>query len=78
MKQKPFFQDFDFSKLNDFQLKPPYKPEKKDMSKFLTEKKEPYENIFKNEKENSYSPKKKQHFDDDDDDDYDPNWVEAF
>ena len=78
LKQKPFFQDFDFSKLNDFQLKPPYKPEKKDMSKFLTEKKEPYENIFKNEKENSYSPKKKQHFDDDDDDDYDPNWVEAF
>ena len=78
LKQKPFFQDFDFSKLNDFQLKPPYKPEKKDMSKFLTEKKEPYENIFKNEKENSYSPKKKQNFDDDDDDDYDPNWVEAF
>ena len=78
LKQKPFFQDFDFSKLNDFQLKPPYKPEKKDMSKFLTEKKEPYENIFKNEKENSYSPKKKQNFDDEDDDDYDPNWVEAF
>ena len=78
LKQKPFFQDFDFSKLNDFQLKPPYKPEKKDMSKFLTEKKEPYENIFKNEKENSCSPKKKQNFDDDDDDDYDPNWVEVF
>ena len=48
------------------------------MSKFLTEKKEPYENIFKNEKDNSYSPKKKPNFDDDDDDDYDPNWVEAF
>jgi len=77
LKQKPFFENFDFNKLNDFQLEPPYKPEKKDLSKFLTEKKEPYENIFKNEKD-SYSPKKKKTSEEDDDSDYDPNWVEVF
>jgi cGMP-dependent protein kinase len=77
LKQKPFFENFDFSKLNDFQLEPPYKPEKKDLSKFLTEKKDPYESIFKNEKEIS-SPKKKKANEEDEDSDYDPNWVEAF
>ena len=30
LKQKPFFEKFEFNKLNDFQLEPPYKPEKKD------------------------------------------------
>jgi cGMP-dependent protein kinase len=77
LKQKPFFENFDFSKLNDFQLEPPYKPEKKDLSKFLTEKKEPYESIFKNEKD-TYSPKKKKMSEEDEDSDYDPNWVEVF
>ena len=77
LKQKPFFENFDFSKLNDFQLEPPYKPEKKDLSKFLTEKKEPYESIFKNEKD-TYSPKRKKASVGDEDSDYDPNWVEVF
>lgn len=77
LKQKPFFENFDFSKLNDFQLEPPYKPEKKDLSKFLIEKKEPYENIFKNEKD-TFSPKKKKTSEEDEDSDYDPNWIEAF
>ena len=77
LKQKTFFEGFEFNKLNDFQLEPPYKPEKKDLSKFLTEKKEPYENIFKNEKD-SISPKKKRNSEEDDDSDYDPNWVEIF
>jgi len=77
LKQKAFFEGFEFSKLNDFQLQPPFKPEKKDMSKYFQETK-PYESIFNNERD-SYSPKKKKNKDDDDDDsDYDPNWIENF
>ena len=77
LKQKPFFEGFEFNKLNDFQLQPPFKPEKKDMSKYFQETK-PYESIFSNERD-GYSPKKKRNKDDDDDDsDYDPNWVENF
>ena len=76
LKQKPFFEGFEFNKLNDFQLQPPFKPEKKDMSKYFQETK-PYESIFSNERD-SYSPKKKRNKDDDDDSDYDPNWVENF
>ena len=76
LKQKPFFQDFEFNKLNDFQLEPPCRPEKKDTSKYFQETK-PYESILRNEKE-VYSPKKKKNRDTDDDSDYDPNWVENF
>ena len=76
LKQKAFFEGFEFSKLNDFQLQPPFKPEKKDMSKYFQETK-PYESIFNNERD-SYSPKKKKNKDDDDDSDYDPNWIENF
>jgi cGMP-dependent protein kinase len=78
LKQKSFFEKFEFNKLNDFQLDPPYKPEKKDMSKYFQETKT-YESIFKDEKDISYSPsKKKKNKEEDDDSDYDPNWVEVF
>jgi cGMP-dependent protein kinase len=78
LKQKPFFEGFEFNKLNDFQLEPPFKPTKNDMSKFL-KKLEPYENIFKDEKESVISPsKKKKNKDEDENSDYDPNWVEVF
>ena len=77
LKQKPFFEGFDFNKLNDFQLDPPFKPEKKDLSKFLKTT-EPYESIFKDEKETTTSPKKKKNKDEDENSDYDPNWVEVF
>ena len=76
LKQKPFFDKFDFNKLNDFQLEPPTKPDKKDTSKYFQEKK-PYESILRNEKD-VYSPKKKKNKDTDDDSDYDPNWIENF
>ena len=77
LKQKTFFENFEFNKLNDFQLQPPYKPEKKDMSKYFQETKN-YESIFKDEKE-SYSPiRKKKSQEEDDESDYDPNWVKAF
>ena len=83
LKQKPFFQDFDFDKLNDFQLEPPCKPDKKDLSYYLKDTKQLYESTFKNERDYSlYTPNKnkKQKEDEDnyDDSDYEPNWVEAF
>ena len=78
LKQKPFFEGFEFNKLNDFQLEPPYKPNKNDLTKFLKNL-EPYENIFKDEKESCInSAKKKKNKDDDENSDYDPNWVEVF
>ena len=78
LKQKSFFEGFEFNKLNDFQLEPPFKPAKNDLSKFLKNL-EPYENIFKDEKESVFSPsKKKKNKDEDENSDYDPNWVEVF
>ena len=77
LKQKPFFEGFNFSKLNDFQLEPPFKPNKTDLSRFL-KKTEPYESIFKDEKESTISPKKKKNKEEDENSDYDPNWIEVF
>ena len=77
LKQKPFFENFDFNKLNDFQLEPPYRPPKSDMNKFLRNT-EPYESIFKDEKESINPNKKKKNKNDDENSDYDPNWVEVF
>ena len=75
LKQKSFFEGFDFNKLNDFQLEPPFKPIKNDLSKFLKNT-EPYENIFKDEKDINLSKRKKK--DEEEYSDYDPNWVEVF
>jgi cGMP-dependent protein kinase len=78
LKEKPFFEGFDFNKLNDFQLEPPYKPNKKDMSKCFKETKT-YESILKEEKEtNIRSNKKKKKTEDDENSDYDPNWIDVF
>ena len=79
LKQKPFFEGFEFNKLNDFQLEPPYRPpNKNDLSKFLKST-EPYESIFKDEKESiDIQNKKKKNKDDDENSDYNPNWVEVF
>ena len=72
-----FFEGFDFNKLNDFQLNPPYKPIKNDLSKFFKETK-PYESILKEDKESTPKHKKKKKNDDDENDDYNPNWFEEF
>ena len=78
LKQKPFFEGFEFNKLNDFQLEPPYKPTKNDLSKFFKET-TPYEKILKEEKESVVpSHKKKKKVEEDENSDYDPNWVEVF
>ena len=85
IKQKPFFENFEFNKLNDFQLEPPFKPEKKDMKKYFQEN-NPYESILKEEKESrilSTNKKRLNKYDEYEDEegedsDYDPNWVEVF
>ena len=76
LKHKPFFEGFDFNKLNDFQLSPPYKPIKNDLTKFFKET-TPYESILKEDKEPTPQHKKKKK-NDDDDEDYNPNWFEEF
>ena len=81
LKKAEFFKGFDFDKLNDFQLEPPFKPEKKDLSYFLKETKTLYESTFKEEKDYSLNPAKKKRKEVEDnyeDSDYEPNWVEAF
>ena len=78
LKQKPFFEGFEFNRLNDFQLEPPYKPVKNDMSKFFKETTS-YENMVKDDKESNLpSHKKKKKIEDDENSDYDPNWIEVF
>ena len=47
------------------------------MNKFLRNT-EPYESIFKDEKESINPNKKKKNKNDDENSDYDPNWVEVF
>ena len=80
LKKMAFFEGFDFDKLNDFQLEPPFKPEKKDMSNYLKETKQLYESTFKDEKDSYlYTPKRRRNPNpEEEDSDYEPNWVEAF
>ena len=42
LKKKPFFEGFDFDKLVDLRLKPPYKPTKHNFDRYLKEN-NPYE-----------------------------------
>ena len=77
LKQKPFFEKFEFNKLNDFQLEPPFKPDKKDMNRYFQETK-PYESIFKEESSICSPNKQKRNKEEDDDSDYDPNWIDVF
>ena len=78
LKQKEFFENFDFNKLNDFQLTPPFKPDKKDMSKCFKETKS-YENLFNYDKESLCSPsRKKKNREQEEDSEYNPNWMEVF
>ena len=81
LKKTEFFEKFDFDKLNDFQLEPPFKPEKKDLSYYLKDTKTLYESTFKEEKDfslNTQKKKKKEIEENYDDSDYEHNWVEAF
>jgi cGMP-dependent protein kinase len=78
LKQMPFFEGFEFNKLNDFQLEPPFKTVKNDLSKYLKAS-EPYENVLKEEKDpNDNYKQAKDKKTEEEESDYDPNWVKAF
>ena len=74
LKKKPFFEGFEFDKLNDFKLKPPHKPSKQNFSKYLNEE-HPYEQMV--QEDNTPNSKKKGK-DNDIPQDYDPNWADEF
>ena len=74
LKKKPFFEGFEFDKLNDFKLKAPHKPIKQNFSKYLNEN-HPYEHLV--QEDNTCTGKKKGK-DNDIPPDYDPNWAEEF
>ena len=74
LKKKPFFEGFEFDKLNDFKLKAPYKPNKQNFEKYLNEN-NPYANYVK---EDSTVIKKKGKNNEEIPSDYDPNWADEF
>ena len=74
LKKKPFFEGFEFDKLNDFKLKAPYKPNKQNFEKYLNEN-NPYENYVK---EDYTAIKKKGKDNEEIPSDYDPNWADEF
>ena len=45
LKNRPFFADFDFDKLNDFKLTPPFVPVYNDLSENLNNLEKPYEDL---------------------------------
>ncbi len=74
LKKKVFFKDFDFDKLNDLKLEPPFRPEKEDFSQYFNEQ-NPYENIVQKDIK---SNKKKCRQNVDYPSEYDPNWADVF
>ena len=75
LKKKPFFEGFEFDKLNDFKLKAPYKPSKHSFDKYLKET-NPYENYVK--EDNTLLNKKRGKENEEIPPDYDPNWADEF
>jgi cGMP-dependent protein kinase len=75
LKKKPFFEGFEFDKLNDFKLKAPFKPSKHSFDKYLKET-NPYENYVK--EDNSVVGKKRGKETEEIPTDYDPNWADEF
>ena len=75
LKKKPFFEGFQFDKLIDLRLKPPFKPMTKSFDKYLKEN-NPYINIIK--EDNTINKKGKENNNNDIPPDYDPNWADEF
>jgi len=73
LKKKPFFEGFDFDKLVDLRLKPPYKPTKHNFDRYLKEN-NPYENFVKEDK----SANKKGKDNGEIPPDYESNWADEF
>ena len=73
LKKMEFFEGFEFDKLIEFRLKPPFKPNVENFNKYLKIE-NPYEKFIKEdnidkkkENEDNYIPR-----------DYDPNWADVF
>ena len=75
LKKMPFFEGFEFDKLIEFRLKPPFKPNIQSFKKYLKED-NPYSNYVKDDNAN-----KKKRIENEDNEiplDYDPNWADEF
>ena len=59
LKKNEFFKGFDFDKLNDFQLDPPFKPDKKVLSYYLKDTNNYMKALLKKKKITIYSHKKR-------------------
>ena len=73
LKRRPFFEGFDFDKLNDFKIQPLYKPKTTDLTRYLKET-NPYEALV--QEDNSGGGKKVK--DNDFPPGYNPNWADEF
>ena len=74
LKKKTFFEGFEFDKLNDLKLKPPFKPNMKNFDRYLKEN-NPYENFVK---EDNTAKKGGKDNSNDIPADYDPKWADEF
>ena len=74
LKGKQFFSDFDFEKLKDFKLNPPYLPKTTDLSQYLKEN-NPYEDMVSHD---NYVGSSKKDNDDYIPAGYDRHWADEF
>ena len=76
LKKKPFFEGFQFDKLIDLRLKPPFKPTTKSFDKYLKES-NPYSNMVK--EDFTINKKSKEYINNNEiPPDYEPNWADEF
>ena len=74
LKYRPFFENYDFEKLKDFKIEPPYIPSSSDLSDYLNQD-NPYENIVS---QDNYVTNGKKDKDDYIPPGYDKHWAEEF
>ena len=76
LKKKPFFEGFQFDKLIDLRLKPPFKPTTKSFDKYLKES-NPYSKMVK--EDFTINKKSKEYINNNEiPPDYEPNWADEF
>ena len=73
LKEKKFFEGFDFNKLIELRLKPPFKPKIEDFNKYLRK-----ENPFQKYVKEDNTQKGKDNGDNYIPPDYNPNWADEF
>ena len=75
LKNRPFFADFDFDKLNDFKLTPPFVPVYNDLTENLSNLEKPYEDLVS---QDNYVGVNKKEKDDYCPAGYDRHWADEF